>query len=143
MRPKRQRSKGFTLLEVLVATTIMAIAVTTLLTALTTSLTNASRVADADRAAVLAKRTMDEIIAAPSLPGQNLQGQFDPATGIQGGWQARVVPFEAPPPQHRGIAGIDRITLQIWWMNGVQRRTFQIEGYRRAPPPPVQLGVPR
>lgn len=138
---KRHRRKGFTLLEVLVATTIMAIAVTTLLAALTTSLTNASRVADADRAAVLAKRTMDEIIAAPSLPGQNLQGQFDPNTGIQGGWQARVVPFEAPPPQQRGIAGIDRVTLEIWWMNGTQRRAFQIEGYRRTAPTLVQLGI--
>ena len=138
---KRHRRKGFTLLDVLVATTIMAIAVTTLLTALTTSLTNASRVADADRAAVLAKRTMDEILAAPSLPGQNLQGQFDPNTGIQGGWQARVVPFE--PQQHPSIAGINRVLLEIWWMNGTQRRAFQIEGYRRAAPPPVQLGIPQ
>jgi type II secretion system protein I len=130
---KRRRARGFTLLEVLVATTIMAAAIVSLLSALSTSLNNASRLTDSDRAAVLAKRTMDELIAAPGpAPGQLLQGQFDPrATGIAGGWRARIEALERVPGGPVRGMGVDRIVLEIWWMQGDQRRAFQLEGFRR------------
>ena len=53
---------GFTLLEVLVATTIMAIAVSGLLASLSTSLRVASRLTDYDRATLLAREKMDELL---------------------------------------------------------------------------------
>jgi len=129
---KRAR-RGFTLLEVLVATTIMAVAVGTLLSALTTSLNNASRVGDSDRAAMLAKNKLDELLAEPSLPpNQLLQGMWDPAiTGIQGGWRARVEPFENFPSIPANIGGLYRVVVEVWWTDGARRRTFLLEGYRR------------
>ena len=83
---------GFTLLEVLVATTIMAVAVASLLAALSTSLTNASRVTDSDRAAVIARRVMDDLISAPQIPrGQPLEHQLDfRETGLNGGWRVPI-----------------------------------------------------
>ncbi len=132
MRRNRPCRGGFTLLEVLVATTIMAIAVGTLLSALSTSLRNASQLTESDRAAVLAQRTMDELLTTPGLaPGQALQREWNRQdTNLEGGWRARVEPFEKV-----GTKILERVVLEIWWMNGNQRRTFLLEGYRRAAEP--------
>lgn len=121
------------MLEVLVATTIMAVAVVTLLSALTTSLNNATRVGDSDRAAMLAKNKLDELLAEPSLPpNQLLQGMWDARlTGVQGGWRARVEPFENYPSIPQNIGGVYRVVVEVWWTDGARRRTFQLDGYRR------------
>ncbi|MBK5291983.1 MAG: prepilin-type N-terminal cleavage/methylation domain-containing protein [Acidobacteriia bacterium] len=130
----RKARGGFTLLEVLVATTIMAIAVGTLLSALSTSLRNASQLTESDRAAVLAQRTMDELLTSPLLtPGQVVQREWDrQQSNLEGGWRARVEPFDKV-----GNRILERVVLEIWWMNGNQRRTFHLEGYRQAAAPEV------
>ena len=137
MRTRQGRRRGFTLLEVMVATTIMAIAVVTLLSALTTSLSNASSLTASDKAAMLGKQTLDALLVEPGLaPGQDLQGQFPSnETGLNGGWRARVEPFESQP----GVKGrLDRVMVEIWWQRGLGRRTMQLEGFRRAPTPGLQ-----
>ncbi len=130
---KNQRC--FTLLEVLVATVIMAVAVTGLLTSLSTSLRNAARLTDHDRAAQFARRKMDEIlIANPEFPKNvPLEGTWDPALtgGIQTGWRARVTTFEKPPGAGPGTAVLERVALEIWWLQGDERKTFSLEGFRR------------
>lgn len=127
----RSTQRGFTLLEVLVATVILAIAITGLLSSLSTSLRSAGRVTDADRAAVLARRKMDELLLDNTFPrGTNVAGAWDQASGIEGGWRARLAPFEAPPDVTEGSFVLDRMELEVWWMNGDQRRNFVVEGYR-------------
>lgn len=54
--------RGFTLLEVLVATLVMAIAVAGLMSAISGSLRNAARLTDHDRAALLGRQKMDELL---------------------------------------------------------------------------------
>lgn len=140
--------RGFTLLEVLVATVIMAAAVVALLSNLSTSLLHAGRLSDYDRAIMLAKRTMEELLAEPNLPKRTmLGGEWDPQlVGVAGGWQAVLTPFEKQPSAGPGSMGLDRLQLEIWWMNGTQRRVMNLETYRQGvvrpedmPPP----GVPR
>src|SRR5205085_7314962 len=76
--PVRSR-RGFTLLEVLVATTIMGIAVVTLLSALSTSVRNATWLTDYDRAVLLARAKMDSLLVDPALPRQTVMEQpLDP-----------------------------------------------------------------
>jgi general secretion pathway protein I len=126
--------RGFTLLEVLVATLIMALAVTGLLSALSTSLRSAARLTDYDRAALLARQKMDELMIATKAPIlAPFQGTWGPEVtgGLQTGWQARITPFDMPPGANVGTAILERIELEIWWMYGEQRRSFKIEGFRR------------
>ncbi len=141
----RSRSQaGYTLLEVLVATVIMAVAVVGLLSNLSTSLSNASRLTDYGRARLLAKRTMDELLTQPDLPkGVELQGAWNPeTTGLEGGWTARVVPFQRPPNAAPGRLGLDRIEVEVWWTAGGRRRTLRLAAYRSAPLRPEDMALP-
>ena len=128
--------RGFTLLEVLVATAIMAIAVTTALSALRTSLRNADRQTETARAASLTRRKMGELMAQTLAPCcQVIEGVFPPAYtgGAAAGWSAMITPSEAialqPSP---GMEGIERVHLEVWWQSGAGRRTMKLEAYRRA-----------
>jgi len=126
--------RGFTLLEVMVATTVMGIAVVTLMSALSGSVRNATRLTDYDRAALVARAKMDSLLVDPNLPHQTvLDEPLDPVLlgGAKGGWKARVTMFEAPKGSGPGTPCLDRVQLEIWWMSGEQRRTFNLEGFRR------------
>jgi type II secretion system protein I len=130
------RRKGFTLLEVLVATTIMALTIVGLVSLLSNTLRNASRLTDYDRATILAKRKMDELLLDRQIP------RFIPVEGswpaeITGsapvGWRAMVSPYDFPPNFGPGMAILDRIELTVAWKSGEQLRTFTVEGFRSAP----------
>jgi general secretion pathway protein I len=130
------RQRGFTLLEVLVATAIMGLAVAGVMSGLASATRNAARVAQYDRAAMLARQKMDELLVDETLPrGRAFGGVYAPAEtgGVQAGWQATVTPFESLYPEPGvGAWVVDRVALEIWWMDGAVRRSFALEGYRRA-----------
>jgi general secretion pathway protein I len=123
--------RGFTLLEILVATTIMGIAVVGLLSSLSTSMRNASHVTDADRASQVARNKMEEMLVDVNLPFQgNLQGALDDVSG----WTAQIGPFEAPQTQP-GALVLQRIALVVWWRKGGNLREYPLEAYRIAEVP--------
>lgn len=124
--------RGFTLLEMIVATLIMGIAVVGMLSGLAGATRNAARLMEHDRAVQLARAKMNELIATRDLPREQvLSGAFDPSqTGeVEAGWRARVSIFEKPESA-QGVFLIDRIELEVWWMSGRDRRSFTLDGYR-------------
>jgi len=131
----RSRQRGFTLLEVLVATAIAGLAVAGLMGAISSTANNANRLTAKDRAALLAKSRMDELLVDHKLPRRvPIEGQFDPllAGGVPVGWRARVTPFETVPDAGPGMWVLDRIELEVWWMDGATRHAFTLEGFRRS-----------
>lgn len=147
-----RRAAGFSLLEVMVATFLMAVAVVALLSNLTTSLRTAGRLTDNDRAALLARHKMDELLVTPRLPmGQMVEGQFSPAqtSGLPATWRARATVFEYQPGAGPGSEILERIELQVQYQNaGAQTRTFALEAFRRRyllpdePSPAAAAGAP-
>lgn len=126
--------RGFTLLEVLVASVIMAIAVSGVLSALSSSMRNASRLTDYDRSAMLGRRKMDELLLDRKLPKMVvLEGRYDPrlTNNRESGWRARIQPWEMLPNPGAGALVLDRIQLEVWWMEGDRRKVFALEGFRR------------
>jgi general secretion pathway protein I len=126
--------RGFTLLEMLVATTVMGVAIAGLMSGLSNSTRNAARLRDYDRAVQLARLRMNDLLADMRLPRNSiLEGQFAPEItgGIPAGWRARVTKAERSPSPSLGDFTLDRIELEVWWMSGTQRRTMQLESYRR------------
>ena len=63
-----------------------------------------------------------------------IQGQLTPLTdaGLAGGWTATVSPFDVPPAVQPGIAILERVECEVWWMDGDRRRSFKVEGYKRS-----------
>ncbi len=139
-----KQERGFTLLEVLVATVIMAIAVSGLLANLSTSLRTGARLTDYDRAAQAGRAKMDELLLDLKAPRfQPLEGPLDSRiTGWQnGGWRAEIRPWEMPPGAGPGSAVLDRVELEIWWVNGDNRRSFRLEGFRQGILRPEDAGA--
>ena len=132
---KRASQSGFTLLEALVATMIMGIAVAGILDALAASSRNVVRLTQADRAVLLARSKMDELLVNNELPRKTfVDGRFSSAQAgaMDAGWRARVTPVEFAPEATYFNWVVDRVELEIWWMDGATRRSFSLEGYRRA-----------
>jgi general secretion pathway protein I len=127
--------RGFTLLEVLVASVIMAVAITGLMSAISTSLRSAARLTDYDRAVLLGRQKMDELLIAVKVPKLTpFEGTWDET--ITGGppmaWRARLSPYEMPPNAGLGMPFLERIQLEIWWTTQDRRRSFSLEGFRNA-----------
>jgi general secretion pathway protein I len=145
VKARTVKQDGFTLLEVMVATVVMAIAVAGLMSAISSSLRNAARLTDHDRAALLGRQKMDELLVATGLEkGVAFQGTWGPEVtqGLPIGWIARLTPFEMPPGARApGMPFIERVELEIWWMNGTQRRSFRVDGFRRSVMTPADLAA--
>ena len=125
--------RGFTLLEMMVATTIMGVAVVGLLSGISGSVHNAARLRDYDRVAQLARERMNELLADYNFPRNvELSNQFDPVVtgGMEAGWRAQLSTFEKPSSQ-AGQLALDRIQLQVWWISGAARRTIYLESFRK------------
>ena len=140
---------GFTLLEVLVATVIMGVAVTALIVGLSQSVKNASRLADYDRAVMLARTKMNDLLLDVNLPFDgSVDGEFaaEQAGGIPSGWKAALKPYDVPPNAVPGVVVLQEIALEIWWEPPTGgRRTMHLESYRRAqiPNPATQALLTR
>lgn len=131
----RRARGGFTLLEVLVATAIMGVAIAGVMGGLAQSTRNAARLTQYDRATRLAQEKMNELLVDDSVSRKApVEGLFPPSLtgGIPAGWRARISPFETASGQvSPGAWVVDRIELEIWWMDGPTRRSFSLDGYRR------------
>jgi general secretion pathway protein I len=128
----RQRG-GFSLLEVLVATVVMGIAVTGLIVGLSQSVKNASRLADYDRAAMLARTKMNDLLLDVTLPFDGaVEGTFEAGqTVAPSGWKAVLKPFDLPPNAGPGSVILQQIALQVWWQPPAgTRRAIAVESYR-------------
>jgi type II secretion system protein I len=124
-------SRGFTLLEMLVASAIMAAALIGLMAGLSGATRNAARLRDYDRVVQLARLRMNDILADDRMRGA-MEGSFPPELvgGMNSGWRATVAQVEVGPEPAQGNFALDRVLLEVWWMSGDKRRTFSLESYR-------------
>lgn len=130
MRSRSQ--KGFSLIEVLVATIILAVAVSALLANLSTSTSNLFRASDIDRLTFLSKRKMDELITVQAIPtGSAVQGTLgmDEKNKPMVGFSYTITPASGVS----SISGerLERVRLQTWLLSGPKKRIMQLESFRR------------
>ena len=131
--------QGFTLLEVLLAMTLMGLVIVGAFGALQSAVNVETRSQDASRIALLARRQMDQLLLDHTLPkAQLLEGRFPDqwVPGAEAGWRATIGPYEsaamppeAPPP---GARMIERIALEIWIRRSGRERVERFESFRSA-----------
>jgi general secretion pathway protein I len=139
-----KRQRGITLLEMIVATTILAVAVVGLMAGLSGTTRNAARLQDYDRAVQLGRTKMNDLILDNRLPrGVPVSGEFDRSQsgGLQAGWRARVTEFEMPPVMAVGETALDRLELEVWWKSGNATRTYTLDAYRPRPLTPADTAA--
>lgn len=124
----RSEARGFSLLEMIVATAILGIAIIGLMTLITTVLANAAHIREYDQAAMLARTKMNQLLVEEPLPlGSSLSGMFEDRVG----WEAKVEPFLLPPIPKVGRTMLVRIGLNVWWNSDGRTKRLKLESFRR------------
>lgn len=124
------RQHGFTLLEVIIAFGVLALALTLLLG----TLSGASRqMRDADlaaRAALHAQSLLDELGVGERLQPGHRSGQFEDGRYR---WELQVEPWQDPdagPLRDPGAPRLLRLALQVRWGQAGPRQRLDIESLR-------------
>ncbi len=126
---------GFTLLEVMVAVAVIAIALVPLLRLHLLSLDATMYAQDLTIAVGLAQEKMAEMAAAPE-PGED-KGEFDAAAYERFRWQTSVgekeeVAIPNPDPQggvQVSTFEIQRIEVTVIWLDGESEKLYTLESY--------------
>lgn len=140
--PRNQR--GYTLIEVIVAFALLALALTLLLGTLSGAVRQVRWSGDAGRAALHAQSLMDTIGVGQALLPVQRNGQFDAGRYR---WSLAVAPWDEPLPPSAPVVPrapslhrLYEITLSVQWGSGGPRERLELRTLRLAP---VQPGVIR
>ena len=131
----RARQRGFTLLEVIVAFMLLALALTLLLGTLSGAAKQVRWSADAARAGLHAQSLLDATgWDAPLAPGERT-GEFD---GGRYRWTLDVSPYQdagrAPQPQQPGAPRLLRLDLDVRWGQDDPRQRLHVQTLRLQTP---------
>lgn len=120
------RQRGYSLLEVLVAFTILALAVGTILSLFATGLRNTAVASDYARALTLAE---SQLAYYQGIDAQQLEsGESD---GVAEGfaWHSRISPYDEVATGGRSTR-LYRIDVDVDWGNDGKRRSVQLSTLR-------------
>jgi len=127
MRFNRQTNRGFTLIEVLVALTILGLGVVTLLQIFSLGLRLDARSAVRTESAADGARVMDELLARKKLPQGDESGTF----GANGRWQAQVQTVREPLSLDLAKTWeLKEVALELYRLDGRRERLIDLKTYR-------------
>ena len=133
MKQQRQQS-GFTLLEILVAFTLMAMTFGTIMQIISGSAKNAVKASNSTRVAMLAQSKMDELGLFEKLEEGSNSGDFDDNNS----WELLIepydVPYEGSISQEFSTVEIMDVTLTITSRQGNREKVTEFKTLRAVTP---------
>lgn len=129
-----RRQHGYSLIEVIVAFALLALALTLLLGTLSGASRQVRWSADAGRAALHAQSLLDTVgVGEPLQPGSR-EGEFDDGRYR---WSLRVAPWTEPvpaaTPQAPGGDRLLELVLTVRWGEGGPRERLRLQSLRLVP----------
>ena len=133
-RHRGPREAGVSLMEVLVAISLLGISFATIFSGLSAALRTTDRLDRFDRANDFAASKLSELILDPSLAAGQVRSGVSPS-GI--GWQARTQLVDTRPlfDPHKP-AQLVRITLEVAWSTRSGRQSLRLETLKLCIPEP-------
>jgi general secretion pathway protein I len=134
------RQRGYTLIEVIVAFAVLALALTLLLGTLSGAARQVRWSADAGRAALHAQSLLDQTGIGESLQPGRRSGQFE---GGRYRWTLEIAPYVDPsqpaqPPIEPGAPRLQRLALWVEWGDAGPRQRLRLQSLRLSAPDPSQ-----
>ena len=129
-----RRQRGYTLLEVIVAFALLALALTLLLGILSGASKQVRWSGDAGRAALYAQSLLDQVGTGEAIAVGQRDGEFDAGRYR---WQLRIAPWRdravaaAQQPLDPNAAGLFEVTLAVEWGDSPGQR-LQLRTLRMA-----------
>jgi len=118
--PFLQSSRGFSVLEVLLALTIFSVAVVGIIEGITLQLHSERNAEEITRAAILAQNVLEEIRQAGEYSEDSQTGKFE---GDDAGFEWQYDMTGA------GVDGLYKVTVRVFWSDGVTQRDYRAETY--------------
>ena len=140
--PARQR--GYTLIEVVVAFAVLALALTLLLGTLSGAAKQVRWADEAGRAALHAQSLLDQTGVGEALQPGHRDGDFEDGRYR---WTLDVVPYQDPTrrdlqPLDPGAPRLLQLSLAVQWGEGGPRQRLQLQSLRLVTPTAAQGAVP-
>jgi prepilin-type N-terminal cleavage/methylation domain-containing protein len=124
MKPNR----GFTLIEVLVAVSVIGITATALFGLLSTSLSNLRKVEDLHRYELAAQDVMDRILSLPDVPVPAMAEGTVENSNAQ--WAASIDPWAPPNVDKDTRQAIVKVHVVVTWPGQSQGRSIELESLK-------------
>jgi len=129
-----KKQSGFTLLEVLIAFTMLAVIFATVMEIIAGSARNTRKASDNTMVALLAQSKLDELGLLEKLEEGSTNGDFDDYTS----WSLEVVPFDVPyegdVSQDFSVIELMEITLLVTTNRGGRQRDTEFKTLRAITP---------
>ena len=131
---KKSNQRGFTLLEILVALTLMGIVLTTVIELLSSALNTAAVAKETAQAALLGRRLMEDLL------GQ--QETFENEDWPGGGrvddvysWRVTITPYEGLELEDEEAFPLNVFScdLRVEWQSGIHTRSIRLRALKTVP----------
>jgi prepilin-type N-terminal cleavage/methylation domain-containing protein len=122
--------RGFTLIEVLVAASVLGIAASALFGLLSKSLFNLRKVEDLHRYELVAEDVMNRMLMSSTLSAPaSAEGPVD---NLGARWNVRISPWAPPNLQGNPDEAVFRIDVRVSWQGRSSRPSINIEALKVA-----------
>src|SRR5207247_9559771 len=125
-----KNQRGFTLMEVLVAASVLGIAATALFGLLSKSLSNLRKVEDLHRYELAAQDLMNRVLLLETIPAPaTAEGAVD---NLGGHWNVRVTPWAPATLEKKPDQSVLHVDVEVSWLGRSSHRRILVDPVHHA-----------